>query len=322
MFGDNMIFYDPTHPGARDFVWKKVKEHYYDAGIKTYFLDACEPAYNAYYYDNYRYYKGRSTQIGNSYPLEVAKNFYDGLTAAGEDKPVNIIRSAWAGSQRYGALVWSGDIRSTFDVLRYQISSGLNMGIAGIPWWTTDIGGYWGGEIKNPAFHELLIRWFEWGCFCPVMRLHGHRFPYKPGIGKTGGGIANSGQDNEVWSFSEEAYSICKKYLFLREKLKPYIAGLMKAAHEKGTPVMRPLFYDFPEDPETWEMGDQYMFGPNYLVAPVVYEGARERKLYLPAGSKWTNAWTGEIIEGGQSITVDAPLDIIPVFSRDGSRLW
>jgi hypothetical protein len=154
-----------------------------------------------------------------------------------------------------------------------------------------------------------------------VMRLHGYRDPIKPQFGTTGGATCVSGADNEVWSFTGEVYEICKKYLLLREKLRDYISVQMKRASEKGTPVMRPLFYDFPKDPEAWEIEDEYMFGPNYLVAPVMYEAMRERKVYLPEGDTWTNAWDGEIFEGGKSITVSAPLDTIPVFTRDGSRL-
>lgn len=123
------------------------------------------------------------------------------------------------------------------------------MGLAGIPWWTTDIGGFHGGDPKDPDFRELLVRWFEYGTFCPVMRLHGDREPRQPQVGTTGGATCRSGAENEVWSFGKEAFEICKKYLNLRERMKPYIARLMKEAHEKGTPVMRPLFYDFPEDP-------------------------------------------------------------------------
>jgi alpha-D-xyloside xylohydrolase len=194
------------------------------------------------------------------------------------------------------------------------------MGIAGIPWWTTDIGGFHGGVVTDPAFHELLIRWFEWGCFCPVMRLHGNREPPKPQFGTSGGATCVSGADNEVWSYSDEVYDICKKYLFLREKLRPYIAGQMEAASSKGTPVMRPLFYDFSQDKTAWEIETEYMFGPNYLVAPVMYAGKREQELYLPQGSRWTNVWTGETFEGGDAITAAAPLDQIPVFSRDGTK--
>jgi alpha-D-xyloside xylohydrolase len=232
---------------------------------------------------------------------------------------VNLIRCAWAGSQRYGALAWSGDINSSFESFRNQFAAGLNMGLAGIPWWNTDIGGFMGADIKDPAFHELLVRWFEWGCFCPVMRLHGDRNPHKKPLGTSGGGMLGSGAENEVWSFTDEVYEICKKYLFLREKLRPYVAEQMKAAHEKGTPVMRPLFYDFPDDPRSWETEDEYMFGPNYLVAPIFYEGKTERQVYLPAGSRWTDCWSGEHCEGGVCINAAAPLDKIPVYSRNNA---
>jgi alpha-D-xyloside xylohydrolase len=319
-FQGNTMYFDATNPEARSFVWEQVKKNYYAKGVKIFWLDEAEPEYRVYDFDNYRYHLGPDVQIGNLYPLMYAKAFFDGMDAAGQKNILNLLRCAWAGSQRYGALVWSGDVFSSFSSLRNQFAAGLNMGLAGIPWWTTDIGGFHGGRITDPAFHELLIRWFEWGCFCPVMRLHGDREPKKPQFGTSGGASCVSGADNEVWSYTEAVYEICKKYLFLREKLRPYVAAQMKAAHEKGTPVMRPLFYDFPQDKEAWEIEDQYMFGPNYLIAPVLYEGRRERELYLPGGVKWTDAWTGETFEGGGRIKIAAPLDRIPVLSRDGTR--
>ena len=130
-----------------------------------------------------------------------------------------------------------------------------------------------------------------------------------------------SGAANEVWSYGEEVYAICTKYMFLRERLKPYITGLMQAAHERGTPVMRTLFYEFPADAKSWDVSDEYLFGPDLLVAPVMDAGLTQRPVYLPAGAQWTNAWTGEVLAGGQTITVDAPLDIIPLFLRDGANL-
>ena len=293
-------------------------EAYYDKGIKTFWLDEAEPEYSVYDFENYRYYLGPNVQIGNIYPELYAKTFYDGMTAEGQENVINLLRCAWAGSQKYGALVWSGDIHSSFSSLRNQVAAGLNMGIAGIPWFTTDIGGFHGGNPDDPAFRELLIRWFEYGTFCPVMRLHGDREPHKPPMGSEGGAACVSGADNEVWSFGDEAYEILCGYLELREKMKPYITELMKAAHEKGTPVMRPLFYDMPDDPKAWEVEDQYMFGPDVLVAPILFEGARSREVYLPAGTEWTNYWTGEKVAGGQTITADAPLAQIPLFTRNG----
>lgn len=317
-FQGNTIHYDATNPEARKYLWDKAKKNYYDKGIKTFWLDEAEPEYSVYDFENYRYYLGPNVQIGNIYPELYAKTFYDGMTAEGQENVINLLRCAWAGSQKYGALVWSGDIHSSFSSLRNQVAAGLNMGIAGIPWFTTDIGGFHGGNPDDPAFRELLIRWFEYGTFCPVMRLHGDREPHKPPMGSEGGAACVSGADNEVWSFGDEAYEILCGYLELREKMKPYITELMKAAHEKGTPVMRPLFYDMPDDPKAWEVEDQYMFGPDVLVAPILFEGARSREVYLPAGTEWTNYWTGEKVAGGQTITADAPLAQIPLFTRNG----
>ena len=208
----------------------KQKKNYYDKGIKTFWLDEAEPEYSVYDFENYRYYLGPNVQIGNIYPELYAKTFYDGMTAEGQENVINLLRCAWAGSQKYGALVWSGDIHSSFSSLRNQVAAGLNMGIAGIPWFTTDIGGFHGGNPDDPAFRELLIRWFEYGTFCPVMRLHGDREPHKPPMGSEGGAACVSGADNEVWSFGDEAYEILCGYLVLREKMKPYITELMKAA--------------------------------------------------------------------------------------------
>ena len=316
-FQGNTLHYDPTNPEARDYVWQKAKKNYYDKGVKIFWLDEAEPEYTVYSFENYRYHLGPDVQVGNIYPAMYAKNFYDGMTAEGQENVINLLRCAWAGSQRYGALVWSGDIKSSFDSMKNQLAAGLNMGIAGIPWWTTDIGGFFGANIGDPAFHELLIRWFQYGCFCPVMRMHGYRWPLQPQYGTTGGATCVSGAPNEVWSFGPEVEKILSKYLFLREGMKPYITGLMEQAHEKGTPVMRPLFYDFPEDQKAWEVEDQYLFGPDVLVKPVTEAGCRSVSVYLPAGADWTNAWTGRRFQGGQTVTVDAPLEQIPLFTKN-----
>lgn len=159
----NIVFYDPTNPGAREFVWKKCKENYYKKGIRIFWLDEAEPEYGPYDFDNYRYYAGPALQCTNIYPLMYAKGFYDGLKAEGEKDILSLVRCAWAGSQKYGVLTWSGDIHSSFRAMKEQLQAGLNMGMAGIPWWTSDIGGFIGGDITDPAFKELLMRWFAWG---------------------------------------------------------------------------------------------------------------------------------------------------------------
>lgn len=312
-------FFDATHPGARQFVWERCKENYFDKGIKLFWLDEAEPEFGPYDFDIYRYYQGPALQCSNIYPAMYSKAFYDGMNAEGMENVMNLVRCAWAGSQRYGALVWSGDIHSSFRSLREQLQAGLNIGLAGIPWWTTDIGGFLGGDITDEKFHELLIRWFEWAVFCPVMRLHGERPPFYPLEEEFRNGVRqfSAGQDNEVWSFGEKNQSIFTNYLFLRERLRPYVRALMEEAHEKGTPVMRTMFYEFPEDSACWELTDQYMFGSEILVAPIMEEGVRSRKVYLPVGSTWKNAYTGEALEGGQTVNVNAPLEVIPVFTKE-----
>ncbi|RKD30206.1 glycoside hydrolase family 31 protein [Lacrimispora algidixylanolytica] len=311
------IHYDATNPEARDYVWNKVKENYYEKGVQVFWLDEAEPEYTAYDFDNYRYYQGSNLQIGNIYPVEYAKTFYEGMKAQGQENIVNLIRCAWAGSQKYGALVWSGDIASSFESMKNQLAAGLNMGIAGIPWWTTDIGGFHGGDPDDEAFRELFVRWFQWGTFCPVMRLHGDREPRRPQVGTTGGATCCSGAANEVWSYGEKVYEICKDNLELRESLRPYTKGLMKEAHEKGTPVMRPLFYEFPEDKVCWEVEDQYLYGPDYLVAPILETGMRSRKVYFPKGFYWKEIHSGINYQGGSSEVVDSPLEYMPVFFKE-----
>ncbi|HHU70556.1 MAG TPA: glycoside hydrolase family 31 protein, partial [Clostridiales bacterium] len=320
-FMGNTVFFDATNPEARKFIWEKAKRNYYEKGVKLFWLDEAEPEYSDYNFPLYRYHIGPAVQNSNIYPRYFSKAFYDGMTEAGEDKVINLTRCAWAGSQKYGALVWSGDVDSTFRGLREQFAAGLNIGLAGIPWWTTDIGGFLRGNPDDPKFQECFVRWFQYGVFSPVFRLHGERIPHRKPIGTKGGGAFFSGADNEVWSYGEENYEIVKKYMFLREELKPYIRTLMEEAHEKGSPVIRPLFYEFPEDKKAWDIDDEYLFGSDILVAPVMYKKTDKRSVYLPKGCRWTNSHTREVFEGGTTVEVDAPLDIIPVFIREGAKV-
>ena len=313
----NAAIIDVTNPDGREYVWSKIKKNYYEKGIHIFWLDEAEPEFTGYEFSHYRYFRGADMEVGNIYPKEYARMAYEGMEKEGQENILNLLRCAWAGSQRYGTLVWSGDIDSSFRSLRNQLAAGLNMGISGIPWWTTDIGGFHGGNIHDPKFHEVLVRWFEFGAFCPVMRLHGFREPFKEPLGTTGGGKHNSGAENEIWSYGEEVYKICEKYIHLRERMRPYVRQIMEEAHEKGTPAMRPLFYDFPEDEKAWEIEDEYMFGPDLLVAPVLYEDQRERTLYLPEGL-WRNINDNREYEGGRTITVSAPLEQLPVFAKAG----
>jgi alpha-D-xyloside xylohydrolase len=312
----DVAFYDATNPAAREFIWARVRDNYLRSyGVDVWWLDACEPELRPGFQANLRYHAGPGLEVGNMYPREHARAFYEGMQAEGRHEVVSLVRSAWAGSQRYGAVLWSGDIPATFASLRAQIRSGLNVAVSGIPWWTTDIGGFHGGDPDDPEYRELVVRWFQFGAFCPLFRLHGNREPVMPfGLEQTGG-------PNEPWSFGPEAYDCISEVMFLRERLRPYVLAQMRVAHESGLPPMRPLFVDFPADPRAWEVDDCYMFGPDLLVAPVADHGARSREVYLPAGASWTNAWTSETAAGGETIRVAAPLDRIPLFLRDGATL-
>ncbi len=309
-----VAYYDATNPEARAFVWDRVKRNYLDYGVRVFWLDADEPELMPMHAENIRYALGNGLEVTNIYPLLHQKGFYDGMIADGQNEIINLSRSAWAGTQRYGAAVWSGDIRSTFEVLQAQIPAGLNIAMSGIPWWTTDIGGFMEGDIRTDYFKELVVRWFQYGVFCPLFRLHGVRLPLNGLYG-----AQSSGADNEIWSFGEQAYKIIRGLLFLREQLKPYLRDLNQAAHDHGAPPMRPLYYDFPADAAAANLTDEFMLGPDLLVAPVTEQGANSRNVYLPAGVTWVDAWTGEEYQGGQQFQAEAPLERIPVYWRKGS---
>lgn len=318
----NTTFYDTTNPGAREYVWKKCKENYYDKGIHCFWLDEAEPEYGPYDFDLYRYHKGTALQCTNIYPLTYAKGFYDGMKKEGQENILNLVRAAWAGSQKYGVLTWSGDIHSSFKSMKQQVQAGLSMALAGIPWWTSDIGGFLGGDNEDPAFKELMARWFAWGAFCPVFRLHGERSPYyeREQEFRDNVRLFSSAQDNEVWTWGEEIYNIMVQFMNIREKLRPYIRECMKEAHEKGMPVIRPLWFDVPKDKKAWEVEDAYFFGPDLIVKPITDSNVTETSIYLPAGHKWTEAKTKKTYEGGQTVTAVATLDTIPVFIKDDAQ--
>ncbi|MHB8061652.1 MAG: TIM-barrel domain-containing protein [Ruminiclostridium sp.] len=320
MFYGAQTYVDTTHPGARSYLWDIVKKNYYEYGIRSFWLDEAEPEMRPYDYDNVRMYLGNGEEVSNLYCSGYAQAFYEGLQKQGEEV-CNLVRCAWLGSQRYGIILWSGDIASTFDSLRKQLKSGLNVSLCGIPWWTTDIGGFINGNPEDEEFRELIVRWFEFGVFCPIFRLHGFRLPVPKRNILDPDEYCESGGPNEVWCFGDRAYEIIKRYMELRELMLPYIMKQMRCASETGTPVMRPLFYDFPEDETCYQVDDAYMFGDELLVAPIVVKGAEQRQVYLPKGSTWREAAGGEVIEGGQWINVKAGLDKIPLFYRDEADL-
>ena len=305
-----VAFYDPTNPAAREFLWTKVKQNYYDLGVRAWWLDADEPEIQPGHPHNLSFHAGPGAEVFNSYPQFHAQTFHDGMLDEDDDEIVLLSRSAWAGSQRYGTAVWSGDIAATWTSLRTQVRAGLNLAIAGIPWWTTDIGGFHGGDPNSPEYRELMIRWFQYGVFCPLFRLHGFRDP------RSTFGPEMTGGPNEAWSYGEDALARIEDSLRLRERLRPYLMEQMRVAHEQGIPPMRPLFVDYPGDRATWDVDDQFLLGPDLLVAPILHAGVTARTVYLPAGTTWTDAATGDRHVGGTSVHTAAPLDRIPVFLR------
>lgn len=329
MFVEPNQFYDATNPEARRFVWEQCKKHYADLGVDAFWLDEAEPEYGTYDFTNYRYFEGPNQVIGNIYPVAYNKGFYEGQMADGRSGDIiNLTRCAWVGSQRYASLVWSGDVGSTFEDLSHQVTCAIHMGMAGIPWFTTDMGGFHGGKVDSPDFRELLMRWCAFSCFCPVMRNHGDRGRNEVEGGgdretitaQDGSSRLASGLANEPWSYGEQVEGVFRKYIAVRETMKPYLRSLFQEAHESGAPLIRGLFYEFPDDSCAGDVADEYMFGPDLLVAPVVHAGCETREVYLPGNSDttWINLHDRMEYAGGTKVQADCPMDVIPVFARDG----
>lgn len=320
-FNGDCLTFDATNPEAREYLWNICKKNYADYGIDMFWLDNAEPDYNVYDFGNYRYQLGTALSCSNIYPKMYSQAFYDGMKADGRKDFVNLERCAWVGSQKYSQVLWNGDVQSSWECLQDSVVEGLNIGLAGIPWWTTDIGGFMYGNPNDPDFVELLERWFEFAVFTPILRLHGDRDPHDiPPLDKDpnrgyGGGYLFTGQPNEIWSYGPEAQKIMETQIKLRESLKPYVSKLMKEASDNGSPLMRTMFYEFPEDEKCWNLRDQYMFGSEYLVAPVLKAGMKEREVYLPKG-KWQHIFNNQTYDGNTTITVKTPINEIPVFKK------
>ncbi len=320
-------FYDAYSDEARAIFWRQIYEKLYPLGIDAWWMDATEPNVRDCTDMDYRKAlcgptdMGSSTQYFNAYALMNAQAIYEGLQQADSTKRVfQLTRSGFAGLQRYSAATWSGDVAARWEDLKAQIPAGLNFALSGIPYWTTDIGGFsvedrfakaqrqWNESHEASAdceeWRELNTRWFQFGAFCPLFRSHG-QFPYR-----------------EPWNIApagHPAYESMLYYINLRYTLMPYIYSLAHLVTRKGYTIMRPLVMDFANDPTVRDIGDQYMFGPAFLVAPVYEYGARTREVYLPAGTGWFDFYTGQFYEGGQTLTVAAPYGRMPLFVRSGS---
>lgn len=315
-FQGDCLTVDAFNPEARAYLWQACKANYYDLGVDGFWLDNAEPDFAVLDFENYRYHIGAALTCSNLYPKLYSRAFDEPMRAKGG--AVNLLRCAWAGSQKYANVVWSGDVPSTFESLRDQLQCGLNMGLAGIPWWTTDIGGFMTDDVNDPDFRQLLVRWFQFATYSAVLRMHGDRGPYNiPPLDERdlGGGYLRTGQPNELWSYGEEVYAILRRYYDIRLGMLDYVRGLYEEASANGSPLIRAMFYEFPDDPKCWETEDQYMFGGRYLVAPVLKLNQFEREVWLPEG-RWKLTRTGEVFAGGRTVRVDAPIEYMPVFER------
>lgn len=302
---------DVTNPATRNYVWSKLKQNYIDNGVDALWFDEAEPEVHPEQFDNLIWHIGRADEVGLLYPYYYSKMAYDGFRSIGVDVPVTLTRCAYLGSQKFGSLVWSGDIPSTFESLSCQVKAGLNMAMCGIPWWNTDIGGFYGGDTTSDEFKELIVRWFQYGVFSPVMRIHGNRNRH----GEKKRDVKEpSGDPNEIWSFGEDVYAILKDLVFLRERLRPYIDNCMAVASEKGYPVMRPMYFEYPADEICYTTSEQYMFGSDILFAPIVHQGQTEKLVYLPEG-EWVNTNDKQIYKAGWHV-INAKINEIVAFVK------
>ena len=293
---------DMARPATRAAHWQAMRDRLTIHGIDGWWLDATEPENDALV--------GKHTHLGPgefnrlTYPLQVSRAVFEGERAdRPERRPCILTRSAFPGQQRYNSITWSGDIGWDWDAFRRQIAAGLNYCASGLPYWTTDIGGFFrpDDQYTNPAYHEILTRWFQFGAFCPVFRIHGF------------------GSETEVWRYGAEFEANARLMLELRYRLLPYLYSTAWSVASEGASFLRPLMLDFPHDVRALAAGNQFLFGPAFLVAPVTQPGVDTWPVWLPAGTAWFDFWSGERHEGGKEIRVSAPLNRIPLFVRAGS---
>ncbi len=310
---------DTTNPEAALWFWKILRDNILSKGFDALWADETEPDLPP---DGAYFHVGPGTQFFNIYPLLHTAAIYDGFRKDEAGKRALILsRDAYLGAQRNGTIFWSSDIQPNWDTFRRQIPTGLDFAASGLTYWSNDTGGWEYLPAEHHSAHpplldpsdaranvgdyqdypELYTRWFQYAAFLPIFRTHGSR------------------PTNEVWSYGSQAEPILEKYLRLRYKLMPYIYSLGYKTWQTGAPFLRALPLDFPDDPKVADLRDEYMFGPAFLVAPVTEQGATSRQVYLPAGTDWYNYWTNERIKGGQTITVAAPIDTLPLFVRAGS---
>jgi alpha-D-xyloside xylohydrolase len=294
---------DYFNPETRKEYWNTLKVNMLDNGVDSWWMDAVEPENDAL--KETKMHIGAGDFYRLTYPLMVSRAVYEGQRQATSDKRVCILtRSAFSGQQRYGIINWSGDIGGTWDTFKNQIVAGLNYTITGFPYWTTDIGGFFrpgNSQYTDEKYHELLTRWYQWGTFNPIFRIHGYQ------------------TETEPWKYGQKVEDNMRKMMNLRYRLLPYIYSEAWQVTKNGSTMMRPLVMDFNTDTTAVNHQYQYMFGKSVLVAPVTEANASEWTVYLPKSAGWFDFWTGKHFNGGQSIKTDAPLDKIPLFVKAGS---
>jgi alpha-D-xyloside xylohydrolase len=302
-FIPNTKWLDYFNPENRKAYWETLNDNIFSHGVDSWWMDAVEPENDAL--------KGQQTYIGAGdfyrlvYPLFVSRAVYEGQRKTSADKRVCILtRSAFPGQQKYGIINWSGDIGGTWDAYRRQIVAGLNYTITGLPYWTTDIGGFFRPgrtQYTDEKYQELLTRWYQWGTFNPIFRIHGYQ------------------TETEPWKYGQRVEDNMRKMLNLRYRLLPYIYSEAWQVTKNGSTIMRPLVMDFNGDTAALNRQFEYMFGKSVLAAPVTEPGVAEWDVYLPQSAAWYDFWTGKRINGGQAIKTASPLDEIPLFVKAGS---
>ncbi len=303
LFIPNSPWVDVFNPLGRETHWKALNDNLFSVGVDSWWMDATEPENDAL--------KGKKTYMGPgefyrlTYPLLVSQAVYEGQRKTTNDKRVCILtRSAFLGQQRYGVINWSGDIGGTWDTYRNQIVAGLNFTLTGLPYWTTDIGGFFRpgrSQYTDEKFHDLLTRWYQWGALSPIFRMHGYQ------------------TETEPWKYGDKVEGNMRKMLNLRYRLLPYIYSEAWQVTAKGSTMMRPMVMDFNGDTAALNRQYQYLFGKSILVAPITEPGVSTWNVYLPKTAGWYDFWTGKRFNGGQSVNTAAPLDKIPLFVKAGS---
>ncbi len=312
ILGDGKTYYyDPFKAEGRSLYWQQMNTGLFSKGVDGWWLDATEPELNQPpewgEFRNFQTAAGLGAVVYNAYPLMTTTAVHDGQRATTSDKRVFILtRSAYSGQQRNGAVTWSGDISGDWATFKRQIPAGLNFSLSGIPYWTTDIGGYFLSGLGGPgssAYTELFERWFQFGAFCPMFRTHG------------------TGPDRNIYSFGSGAQTVLLGVDQLRYRLLSYIYSMSWMVTHQAYTMMRALVFDFASDPMALNVPDEYMFGPAILVNPVSDAGATSRSVYLPANTNWYDFWSGATLQGGQKVMAAAPIDRIPLYVRAGSIL-